>query len=66
MDGILWLLLWGIIWGFIGYLVGNAKGQAVSGVIWSLLLGPIGVIIVLALPKIEPEGAGPTPPTTSG
>jgi hypothetical protein len=36
----------------IGCLIGSLKGQFTSGLIWSLLLGPLGVIIVLCLPNL--------------
>ena len=44
------LLIWGVSI-VIGCLVGEAKGQALSGFLWSFLLGPLGVLIVLALPN---------------
>lgn len=46
-------LLWFVVWGFIGYLIGSAKGQAISGVVWPVLLGPVGLLIVLALPPAK-------------
>jgi type II secretory pathway pseudopilin PulG len=36
----------------IGCLIGSAKGQFASGLIWSILLGPLGVLIVLCLPNL--------------
>ena len=39
----------------IGCLIGSAKGQFASGLIWSLLLGPLGVLIVLCLPNLTKQ-----------
>ena len=39
----------------IGCLIGSAKGQFASGFILSLLLGPLGVLIVLCLPNLVRE-----------
>jgi hypothetical protein len=44
-----------LIWLFsilIGGLIGMNKGQEWSGIIWSVLLGPIGVIVTLCLPNL--------------
>lgn len=37
----------------VGFLVGGAKDRAISGVVWPLVLGPIGLLIVLALPNYK-------------
>lgn len=62
-------LVWVIIWTFIGYLAGKSKRQAVSGVVWGTLLGPLGLIIVLLLPtrpeKVATSGATRAPRATS-
>jgi type II secretory pathway pseudopilin PulG len=36
----------------IGGMIGSAKGQAAAGLLLSLLLGPLGVLIVLCLPNL--------------
>jgi hypothetical protein len=36
---------------FIGQAVGEQKGRVYSGLIWTLLFGPIGLIVVLSLPE---------------
>ncbi len=44
-----------LIWVFsvvIGCFVGAAKGRIGSGMVWSLLFGPVGVIVVLCLPNL--------------
>lgn len=41
----------------IGCLVGGSKGQLAAGVIFSILLGPLGVLIVLCLPNRVKEKA---------
>jgi hypothetical protein len=42
---------------FIGMLIGVSKRQEASGAIWTLLLGPVGIIIVLCLPNRIKEQA---------
>jgi len=39
----------------IGCLIGSAKGRFASGLIWSVLLGPLGVLIVLCLPNLTKQ-----------
>ena len=36
----------------IGGMIGSAKGQTAAGILLSLLLGPLGVLIVLCLPNL--------------
>ena len=37
----------------VGAIIGHSKGRTTMGVVWSLILGPIGVLIVALLPKTE-------------
>jgi hypothetical protein len=46
------ILLIYIVSVIIGCFIGNAKGRLSSGLIWSLLFGPLGIVIVIFLPKI--------------
>ena len=39
----------------VGCLIGSSKGQFASGFLLSLLLGPLGVIIVLCLPNLTKQ-----------
>jgi hypothetical protein len=39
----------------IGYLLGRSKGRQCDGIIWSVLLGPIGWIITLCLSDGTPR-----------
>ena len=46
------------IWIFsviIGCLIGIAKDRFGSGLLWSLLFGPVGCIVVLCLPNLKKE-----------
>lgn len=48
----------GYLWIFsvvIGALIGAARGRVASGLVWPLLLGPLGVIVVLCLPNLARE-----------
>ena len=46
-----WLMIVWFVFVMIGWLVGSARGQEWSGVFWAMFLGPIGVLVVLALPN---------------
>jgi len=51
-----------LVCGFAAAVVGSSKGR--SGCLWfvgGVLLGPIGLLMVGFMPKVEP-GAPPTPP----
>lgn len=53
------VMIW-VVCAVVGAMIGANKGQDVSGMVWPILLGPLGVIIVLALPnkvKMEVEAA---------
>lgn len=47
-----------VIWIFsivIGTLIGSAKGRLVSGLLWTIPFGPIGVLVVLCLPDLKKQ-----------
>jgi hypothetical protein len=47
-----YLMIWiGVI--LIGIIIGKAKGRPGSGFVWSLLLGPIGWLIVLLMKDLR-------------
>ncbi len=52
MALILTILLFYIVMGYIGGLIGQRKGRVAAGVIWSLLFGPIGWIVVFLGPDM--------------
>ncbi|MEO1715778.1 MAG: zinc ribbon domain-containing protein [Planctomycetota bacterium] len=52
---VLYALGWASVWTILGVFVGMGKNRILSGVVWSLLLGPIGVIIVAALPRLPSD-----------
>jgi hypothetical protein len=37
---------------FIGLVIGSAKGRPVSGIVWTVLFGPLGILIVALLPNL--------------
>jgi|APLak6261666328_1056055.scaffolds.fasta_scaffold01140_6 hypothetical protein len=49
------IVIFWIFWVVVGGMIGNAKGRLGSGLIWSFLLGPLGVIIVLCLTNLKKE-----------
>lgn len=47
-----------LIWIFsiiIGCLIGSAKDRFGSGLVWSFLFGPLGVLVVLCLPNLKKQ-----------
>ncbi len=38
-----------------GYLIGQNKDQLVSGLVWTILLGPLGLLVVACLPNRRKE-----------
>lgn len=51
----LYYFFWASFWAICSAVIGDKKGQETSGVIWGLLLGPIGVLIVLMLPDLKKQ-----------
>lgn len=39
----------------IGCLIGASKGRFLSGLVWSLIFGPLGVLVVLCLKNLNAE-----------
>jgi hypothetical protein len=39
----------------VGYFIGKTKGRPGSGIIWAMVLGPIGWIVVLISPDLGPK-----------
>lgn len=50
------LIIFWVVCMFIGGLVGMQKGQDMAGMLWPFFLGPLGIVVVLALPnKVKEE-----------
>lgn len=54
------LFWWNLAFIAVGALIGWWRRRIVEGIVWSVVLGPIGWIVVLARPR--GGGAGATPP----
>ncbi len=50
----IYLFCW-LISPVIGALIGNAQGRPGAGAIWGLLLGPLGWLLMVAVPDIRPK-----------
>jgi hypothetical protein len=61
MGMVPWVALfwWSIAFVVVGALLGWWRGRTVDGIVWAIVLGPIGWLVVLAQPR--PKGK-PTPP----
>jgi hypothetical protein len=53
MYAVFWL-----VWVALGAILGASKGRVGSGLVWTLLFGPIGLIVVAALPSLKKADAG--------
>lgn len=51
----LYLLLWIIIGALVGTVIGQQKDRAGAGLLFGLLLGPIGWLIIAAGPNLKPK-----------
>ncbi len=56
------LLWWSLLFIVIGGLLGLWRGSWQRGVIWALVLGPIGWIVILAKPPVSRRLPPPLPP----
>ena len=54
MDNI--IIFWLIASPAVGALVGRRRGRVGSGVVWGLMLGPLGWLIVALLDGLRPRG----------
>lgn len=45
------LLVCFILFGAIGWLIGQRRGRPVAGLLWAMLLGPIGWLLMFLLPS---------------
>jgi hypothetical protein len=62
-EFILWALIWGVVCAGISYAVCQSKNRPVSdGLLLGGLLGVIGLVIVLCLPKLPPTAPQLPPP----
>ena len=53
MDQIVvYLLIYFILFGAVGMLIGQRKGRTLAGLIWSMVLGPIGWLLILLGPTV--------------
>jgi hypothetical protein len=53
------LFWWNMLFVAVGALIGWWRGRLTAGVVWALLLGPIGWVVVFNLPKALPARKPP-------
>ena len=49
---VIWVLVYFICFGAVGMLIGQRKGRPLAGLVWSMLLGPIGWLLVFFGPSV--------------
>lgn len=57
MDLFVFTLSWFVLFGAIGLLIGSRKGRAAAGLIFSMLLGPIGWLLIFLGPDVREQKA---------
>lgn len=62
MDLFVLTLLWFVLFGAIGMLIGAKKGRALAGLVFSMLLGPIGWLLIFLGPDVRERNAMKTRP----
>ena len=45
-------LAW-LIFATIGGIIGHHKGRLAMGIVWSLILGPLGILVIALMPKTQ-------------
>jgi len=48
-------ILWFALGAGIGGLIGRKRGRVYSGIVWGFLLGPLGWLVLYALPNLGPK-----------
>jgi hypothetical protein len=50
---------WNLLFVAVGALLGWWRGRTAEGVVWALVLGPIGWVVILAKPRPKPAAQPP-------
>jgi hypothetical protein len=50
---------WNLLFIAVGALLGWWRGRTGEGIVWALVLGPIGWIVILARPRPKPRAEPP-------
>lgn len=51
MNVVVYALIYFIVFGAIGMLIGQRRGRPMAGLVWAMLLGPIGWLLMALLPS---------------
>jgi hypothetical protein len=50
---------WNLLFIVVGALLGWWRGRLAEGIVWALVLGPIGWVVILAKPRRKPRAEPP-------
>lgn len=50
---------WNLLFIAVGALLGWWRGRTAEGIVWALVLGPIGWVVILAKPRAKPRAEPP-------
>ncbi len=51
METIVLCLVYFVLFGAIGFLIGQRKGRPFAGLVWAMILGPFGWLLMALLPR---------------
>jgi ribosomal protein L40E len=60
-DLFVFLLLGFVVFGAVGWLIGQRKGRPIAGLVWAMVLGPIGWLLILLGPSNQDLNSTPCP-----
>lgn len=50
---------WNLLFVVVGALLGWWRGRLAEGIVWALILGPIGWFVIFARPRVQPSAKPP-------
>lgn len=57
METVVAYLVYFVLFGAIGFLIGQRKGRPFAGLVWAMILGPFGWLLMALLPRRD-HGVG--------
>lgn len=61
MSPIALALAYFVVFGSIGLLIGQRRGRGFAGLVWGMVLGPVGWLLMFLLPSAASRKAGACP-----
>lgn len=58
METVVLYLVYFVLFGAIGFLIGQRKGRPFAGLVWAMILGPFGWLLMALLPRRDGVASG--------